>query len=135
MAANPEKYDYLDQDVLNVLLEYDIKFIDKQYNYLYNMEKTDGPIPENVKLLHYATRQKPWHRWCIHSLTKYFAQYAALSPWRDVPLLDQPRDYKEMKMMAHAMRREGRLLEAFRWYYRYCRGKLQKITLGCKKSN
>ncbi len=123
LADEPERYDYLDQDVLNVLLENDIFFLDRTYNYLYNMERNDAPIPDGVKLLHYATRQKPWHRWCVHPLTEHFANCARQSPWRDVPLLDQPRNYKEMKMMAKAMWQEGQVIQALQWYWRYCCGK------------
>lgn len=122
----PEKYDYLDQDVLNVLLENDIQFIDKTYNYLYNMEKETSSIPNNVKLLHYATRQKPWHLWCIHPLTKYFDQYAAQSPWKDVPAISQPRNYKEMKMLSKMLWKNGCLRESVYWYCCYCKKKILK---------
>ncbi len=125
LAADPGKYDYLDQDILNVLLENDICYIDKKYNFVYNMEKSDWELPTDVILLHYATRQKPWHRWCIHPLAGLFHDVATKSPWKDVPLLAEPRNYKEMKMMAKAMGKEHQYWAMGYWYWRYMTGKLR----------
>ena len=125
LTAEPEKYDYLDQDVLNLLLENDICYIDKKYNFVYNMEKSTWELPAGVILLHYATRQKPWHRWCAHPLAELFHDIAAKSPWKDVPLIAEPRNYKEMKMMARAMGKEHQYGAMAYWYWRYMTGKFR----------
>ena len=125
LLNNPKTYDYLDQDVLNVLLERDVHFANKTYNFLYNREQSRKEnLLDVVKLLHFATVQKPWYEWYSYPLGVCFIKYAEQSPWKDVPLMDQPRNYKEMKMMAKAMKQKGNLKGMLIWYWRYCINKM-----------
>ena len=125
LLNNMEKYDYLDQDVLNVTLENDVCFINKNYNYIYNKEQSQKDnLVDVIKLLHYATVQKPWYTWYNYPLGESFIKYASQSPWKDVPLLDQPRNYKEMKMMSKTMKQRGNFKGMLIWYWRYCINKI-----------
>lgn len=113
------KFFLLDQDALNIFLDGRAKFIDHRYNEICNMEKSYSKITKNAVLVHFASRNKPWHVWCVHPERKLFLDYAEKSLWADVPLLNQPRSYKEMKMMGKAMLRRGKYADAVKWYLKY----------------
>lgn len=117
------KFFLLDQDVLNILLDGKAKFIERKWNEICNMEKKYSKISKKAVIVHFASRNKPWHVWCIHPEKELFIQYAEKSLWRDVPFSDQPRSYKEMKMMGAAMLHEGKYKSALEWYWRYWKAK------------
>lgn len=113
------KFFLLDQDALNILLDGKAKFIDRRWNEICNMEKKNSKISEEAVLVHFASRNKPWHVWCIHPEKELFIRYSKVSLWKDVPFMDQPRSYKEIKMMGAAMLHHGRYREAISWYWKY----------------
>lgn len=57
---------FSDQDVLNTLLKDKVKFIDKKYNFLINLQKSpDEKLAKQIKtkaILHFAGYLKPWNR-------------------------------------------------------------------------
>jgi len=113
------KFFLLDQDALNILLDGRAKFIDRKWNEICNMEKKNSKISDEAVLVHFASRNKPWHIWCIHPEKELFIRYSKASLWKDVPFFDQPRSYKEMKMMGAAMLHHGKYREAVSWYWKY----------------
>jgi lipopolysaccharide biosynthesis glycosyltransferase len=113
------KFFLLDQDALNILLDGRAKFIDRKWNEICNMEKRGSRISEDAVLVHFASRNKPWHIWCLHSEKELFIRYARESLWKDVPFSDKPRSYKEMKMMGTAKFQQGNYIEALDWYWKY----------------
>ena len=113
------KFFLLDQDALNILLDGRAKFIDRKWNEICNMEKKNSKISAEAVIVHFASRNKPWHIWCIHPEKELFIRYSEVSLWKDVPFMDQPRSYKEMKMMGAAMFHHGDYREALSWYWKY----------------
>jgi lipopolysaccharide biosynthesis glycosyltransferase len=118
-----------DQDALNVVLDGRALFIDEKWNFRYNLEAVlkdgnmrMGPEGDGV-FLHFTGRVKPWHDWSLHESTALFLKYQSLSPWAHVPL-DAPKNYKEMRMFSLFLRKQGRLLDAAKWYARYLSRKL-----------
>lgn len=109
----------LDQDALNILLDGRAKFIDRKWNEICNMEKKTSKISDTAVLVHFASRNKPWHVWCIHPEKELFIRYSKVSLWKDVPFFDKPRSYKEMKMMGAAMLSQGEYGKAISWYLKY----------------
>lgn len=113
------KFFLLDQDALNILLDGRAKFIDRKWNEICNMEKKNSKISDQAVIVHFASRNKPWHVWCIHPEKELFIRYSQVSLWKDVPFMNQPRSYKEMKMMGAAMLHHGNYQEALGWYLKY----------------
>ena len=113
------KFFLLDQDALNILLDGRAKFIDRKWNEICNMEKKNSKISDEAVIVHFASRNKPWHVWCIHPEKELFIRYSQASLWKDVPFMNQPRSYKEMKMMGAAMLSQGNYGEALSWYWKY----------------
>jgi len=125
LSGNYGRFSLFDQDALNVILDGKVKFISTRWNFMCNLEKKITKIPEDTTLIHYTSREKPWHRWCIHPLAATFTQYARQSLWRDVPLDENPRSYKEMKMLGRALFYEKNFLKSLYWYFRYMQEKMK----------
>ncbi|WP_378950858.1 glycosyltransferase family 8 protein [Pelosinus sp. sgz500959] len=123
LVENYGVFNLLDQDALNVILDGKVKFVSSKWDFMCNLEKKIKEIPSDTVLIHYTSREKPWHRWCIHPLATTFTHYAKESLWRDVPLDSQPRSYKEMKMLGRALFHEKDFLGSLYWYFKYAQEK------------
>jgi lipopolysaccharide biosynthesis glycosyltransferase len=124
LQGDPAKYTYLDQDVLNILLDGKTRFIDRKWNYLYDMRKMNNQLPNGVILIHFIG-DKPWQEWSQHHfMVNLYHQYAAKSPWADVCLVE-PRHYKEKKRMARSYAKRNRYMQAFYWYAKYAIAKIK----------
>lgn len=124
ILESDRKLDFPDQDALNIVLDGRATFIDEKWNFRYNLEAVlkegatrMGPPGEGV-FLHFTGRVKPWHDWSLHEARTLFAQYQSLSPWAGTPL-DAPKNYKEMRMFARFLMKQGRVAEGAAWYLRY----------------
>ncbi|HCJ6575068.1 TPA: glycosyl transferase family 8, partial [Acinetobacter baumannii] len=93
-------YKFPDQDVLNILLENKVNFIDEKFNF-FTQEKIH-PV-----LIHFVSSPKPWSVAASHS-AKYL-EYYYQSPWKDQPL-DAPKNSKEAKKYAKILWRQSKYL-------------------------
>jgi lipopolysaccharide biosynthesis glycosyltransferase len=125
LVENYGEFNLLDQDALNVILDGNAKFISNRWNFMCNLEKKIKEIPTDTVLIHYTAREKPWHKWCIHPLAATFTEYARESLWRDVPLDDKPRSYKEMKMLGRALFHRKDFVNSTYWYFKYVQEKIK----------
>lgn len=126
MLLEENNYKYYDQDVLNLLLWDNVKFLPKRYNFIYHLIDLDIPLPADTVLLHYSGSVKPWQAWGqFHPLTKLWLEHKDASPWQDVPL-QQPKTYKEAKFMARTMKRKMHDYPAYlKWLFIYGLWKLR----------
>ncbi|WP_311753243.1 glycosyltransferase [Proteus columbae] len=114
------KYNYPDQDVLNLLLNNKVKFLPKYYNsFFYD----DRNIDENVILLHYAGPSKPWYS--IDRAGVLYKEYYDCSSWGDIPLR-MPKDYVEYRRYSKIKFRTKHIGSGIFWNARYILGKLTK---------
>jgi len=124
LQENPEKYPYLDQDVLNIILDGKTCFIARKWNYLYDMRQMNSELPNNVKFIHFIC-DKPWQRWSQHHfMAKFYDDYAKKTPWSNVPLIE-PRHYKEKKRMAKSYAKRNMYMKALYWYGKYGMSKIK----------
>lgn len=108
----------LDQDVLNLLLDQKVQFVDIKWNYLYNMGTMNHSLPKDAAIIHF-TGDKPWYRWTeYHFMSYIYHEYMQKSPWGDVALLE-PAHYKQKRKMAKSFRKKKMYIEAAKWYYWY----------------
>lgn len=118
IMENPQKYEFLDQDVLNVLLDGKTRYVDKKWDHIYNMSFMKHKLPEDTILIHY-TGDKPWQRWTEHHfMVERYYEYIKRSPWSDVSLTE-PVHYKEMSKMAKSYKRRGMYLQYLKFYCEY----------------
>lgn len=126
LAAEPQKFRYLDQDALNLILTGKIYYLDKAWNRINSaiISNEDKTI-----LLHFAAHPKPWSiAWPISKVCNAFTkdiyrEYEAITPWKDChPLL--PHNYKEMKVYAKCLFRQGEYIHGIKWYTQYVKTKV-----------
>jgi FkbM family methyltransferase len=82
---NEEKIHWVDQDVINVVLNGFIKELREQYNvqvHFYNNEEAFAKLEEKMHIVHYSGPVKPWNIPEMF-LSGYFWEYAKISPFYD----------------------------------------------------
>lgn len=135
--ATEKVYQFLDQDILNIILDKNVVWIDKYYNYNYSlsrlMDKSKKPsaekLPKEVKICHFIGASKPWHSWvqCIDAVKQY-NQVKQNSNWRDDKLISpfdmKKNKYKYMHKFARLAKKEGLYKEMAYWYIQYAINKL-----------
>lgn len=111
-----------DQDILNVVLEEDCLYIDRKYNYTFDVRYKPNryiyDLPKDIVFLHYVGKYKPWQKWCMHPVKKFFEKYSKISLWKDIPL-DEPKTYKQMKHMGKSYSIYNKRLKSIYWYLKY----------------
>lgn len=92
-AMNPEReIVFQDQDVLNEVLKYNIRYIPLCWNlqhdvlfekdaYLINEEEKNQAL-ENPKLVHFTHKYKPWNYKCQNRFRKLYYKYLRQTPWK-----------------------------------------------------
>lgn len=95
---------FLDQDVLNIILDGKFISFEKRYNYEFSLsyfiDHVDRPskVPFNsddATVIHYIGASKPWHTWiqCCQ-VTKLYIHVKEQSEWRDMSLIS-PAEMKK----------------------------------------
>ncbi len=96
---NREKIDFVDQDVLNVVLSGSIKKLPEKYNIqlsYYENEKKLSKLTENIHTIHYCGPTKPWNNKEMF-LSEYFWKYAKINPFYDLICENFALQYSEMQ--------------------------------------
>lgn len=120
-----------DQDIHNQMLDGETLYIDRKYNYLYNLDRQ--PLfkrqPENDDytkqvIIHFAGHAKSWHSWVQEwPAVKEYAKIQQLSPWKEYALIP-PKTEKEIHQAARTARMYSRWSEMLKWYGLYMMKKL-----------
>lgn len=130
-AAKKEKVVRLhDQDILNEMLDGRCRFLDKKYNYLYNLDLQSifkkQPHNEDYKkqvILHFAGHTKQWHSWVQDwDVVKEYLMIKKNSPWNDFPAVE-PKTHKHLHQAARTARINGKYCEMMKWYWKYYKAK------------
>lgn len=120
-----------DQDIHNQMLDGHTLYIDRKYNYLYNLDRQSlfKKQPVNAAwqdqiIIHFAGHAKPWHSWVQDwPVVREYAAIQQASPWRDCPPVP-PQGRKNLHQAARTARMYGRWGEMFVWYGKYAKSKL-----------
>lgn len=110
-----------DQDLLNVLLQDRVLWLDPRYN---TMLPAIQQVEKNAVIVHYAG-EKPWWAWYIDSRPIYDEEYHRMhstSAWKG--RVTMPRDTTECRLMARKCFHDGRITDGLRWQMRYFKRKL-----------
>lgn len=114
------EYPFPDQDAMNLVANrnnYAVKYLPDRYNHFFRVNGVEQPMREDVVIQHFTSQLKPWHPWCESPLKKIYEAYQKISPWNDFVYF--PRNYQEHRLMGRVCRREGKWLEALKWYWSY----------------
>lgn len=132
--ANTNQYPFMDQDVLNILLEGNVIF-DTSYAYNCSMSVRNEELPTNIKIVHFTGGKKPWKIYTSHYGTQYTASWhdvhswkyayykkwrecAMASLWQDIPF-DMPKTYHDWRYVANMYRIMGQYKKALIAYGKY----------------
>ncbi|WP_240091625.1 glycosyltransferase family 8 protein [Proteus mirabilis] len=117
IKINESNYKYPDQDVLNILLENKILYLDGKYNrFIENVRKND-----NTTLIHYTGTPKPWKAW--YNNDDFFYRYFIISPWKEENL-ELPETYKQAKVYSKKLFKDNKFINAIYWRVIYCYWKI-----------
>ena len=120
-----------DQDIHNQMLDGYTLYIDRKYNYLYNLDRQSlfkkQPVNDDYEkqsIIHFAGHAKPWHSWVQEwPVVREYAAIQQVSPWKDCPPVP-PRGQKNLHQAARTARMYGRWGEMLKWYGKYIQSKL-----------
>lgn len=124
IKQEPDKFRYLDQDGLNIVLSGKVKYLDKAYNF-FDKNKIGEVKP---KIIHFAAHPKPWHiAYAVSEPNTYFPQsiydeYEVLTPFKDEEK-DYPQSKKEFRIYAKALFKNKEYLKGLKYYCKYLKGK------------
>ncbi len=120
-----------DQDIHNEMLDGKCLYIEKKYNYLYNLDRQSlfakQPTNEDYKkqiIIHFAGHAKPWHQWVqTWDVVKEYAAIQKKSPWKDVPTVPA-KTHKHLHQAARTARMYGHYGEMIKLYLKYFAAKI-----------
>ena len=116
----PQKFRYLDQDALNLILTNHIQYLDTKFNCI----DINSIEQKNIILLHFAAHPKPWNiafsisKLCNKFNKNLYQYYENKTPWKNLPL-EQPKNYKEMKKYSHILYQKQKYFSSLKWYLKY----------------
>lgn len=125
IQTDPKKFRYLDQDALNLILTGHIQYIDAVFNCI----DINSVNEQDIILLHFAAHPKPWNiafpisKTCTKFTKNLYNDYEEQTPWKDTPL-DYPKNYKEYKIYAKALRYNKQYLKSLYWHIKYLLAKI-----------
>lgn len=124
----PKKFRYLDQDALNLILTGQIKYLDIKFNCI----DINNINEKDIILLHFAAHPKPWtiafpiSKICNSFNMNLYSYYEKQTPWENTPL-EWPKNYKEIKIYAKALRYNKQYLRSIYWEIKYLINKFLKV--------
>lgn len=133
-----EKLYYMDQDALNMLLDGQVKFVERKYNYQYSLSALldsdvaidEKNFPDDVVFMHFIGESKPWHTWIQnYCAVKLYNKVKEETFWADVSLV-KAKTYKQLHKEARSAKKEKRYKEMVGWYLKYACKKVLCIIKG-----
>lgn len=125
LLNNGDKYHYPDQDVLNICVGEKRIILEKKYNKLLALSingNEDSNVPDDTVLIHYITKNKPWHQ---PYRSRLFDFYLEKSPWRNNTLLLYSRKKtSSIRAYSRLMFKEKKYLLSIKHYLIYLKVKL-----------
>nr|WP_238786501.1 glycosyltransferase [Gilliamella sp. ESL0250] len=122
-----EKYQYPDQDVLNIAIGEKRILLATKYNNLLALSingNEDSIVPDNTVLIHYITKNKPWHQPYRSTLFDFYLQQ---SPWKNDELpLYSCRKTSSIRAYSRLMFKQKKYLLSIKHYLIYLKVKFTK---------
>lgn len=123
-GADPSRFSGQSQDIMNLVLDGEILFIDRRYN---------GGSDKGTLIYHFSGRNKPWHM-VMSDADKLWRHYLDLSPWDSLPdplPPKTPQHYFNYKLLMEDAWRKIKLAKALKYMFWYTVLKI-KLELGMK---
>lgn len=117
-GADPRRFSGQSQDIMNLVLDGEIKFIDRRFN---------GGSDNGILIYHFCGRNKPWHM-VISEGDKLWRHYLDLSPWPSLPdplPPKEPSHYYNYKLLMELAWRKKEIIKTFECMFWYSILKIQ----------
>lgn len=130
-----EIFRYPDMDILNIILQDKVLFIDDKFQYQYSISNSidteNKPcrlgVSSEVVIIHYTGAIKPWHEIAKKfNISSPFLCAVNKSEWNDLELL-KPKTYKDYHKAARLAKKEGSIKEIVYCYYKYVVAKIKYV--------
>ena len=122
LKNEPNRFEAYDQDVLNLLYQDNVFWLPIKYN----QDNNESDVyPTDTAIIHYTSTPKPWFAWYYTDGPNLYAQQKARSCWKDVPIITQPRNTREYRLMARTMWKNAFYVESLNWYVLYLMKKIR----------
>jgi len=91
LATSKAYFRWVDQDALNAIVNYDLKYLEDGWNFMLRLsggytkkhrEIVENYNKEDIKILHYATKCKPWVMLKKDYYSNFYFEYLKLTPWQ-----------------------------------------------------
>lgn len=111
-GADPRRFKGQSQDIMNLVLDGDIKFIDRKFN---------GGSENGVLIYHFSGRFKPWNM-VLGEADRKWRHYLDLSAWDSIKDINPPKvpsGYFNYKRMVSYYKDNGqwlKMVDSFFWY-------------------
>lgn len=127
LINNGEIYTFADQDVLNIILKNKTFLLSSAYNRLTALSingNEDAMVPDNTVIIHYITKNKPWHE---PYRSKLFDYYLEKSPWKNASLIPyNNKKTSSIRAYSRLMFKQKKYLAGIKHYLIYLKTKLKK---------
>jgi lipopolysaccharide biosynthesis glycosyltransferase len=128
LQENKKRFNYPDQDALNFVLQGQVLYLARKYNYI----NTPGlQNAAEIVFLHFAAQPKPWgiawhmSKLCSEFTKDIYAFYEQKSPWKDCGLVF-PNNYRDMHKYANSLFANQNYAMSAVWYLKYVMTKMKK---------
>lgn len=125
-------FDYLDQDVLNIIMTNQTIFIDFKYNFQYSLsrliDESKKPSLEKLSndaaIVHFIGASKPWHSWVQNlDAVKQYNSIKEISYWKDNAIVApdgiKKQTYKYWHKAARVAKKESLYKDMIKYYFIY----------------
>jgi lipopolysaccharide biosynthesis glycosyltransferase len=127
LINNGEVYTFADQDVLNIVMKNKTLMLPTDYNRLTALSvggNEDTLVEEHTRIIHYITKNKPWHQ---PYRSKLYDLYLEKSPWRNASLiLYNDKKTSSIRAYSRLMFKQKKYLVSMKHYLIYLRAKFMK---------
>lgn len=115
-GTDPKRFLGQSQDILNIVLDGNIVFIDRKYN-----QPAGESLPEDTLIYHFLGRYKPWHV-VLFKCDRLWRYYLELSLWDNIIEEIPPKKveyyyyYKHIGEVAYRRKNYTTMLQCYFWY-------------------
>ena len=111
-GADPSRFSGQSQDIMNLVLDGEILFIDRRYN---------GGSDKGTLIYHFSGRNKPWHM-ILSDGDRLWRHYLDLSPWESLPNPlppKTPQHYFNYKLLMQEAWKNKEILNCLQYMFWY----------------
>lgn len=125
-----QRFKYLDQDALNLVLEDYIEFGERRFNTIFMLTHDKQGYcalpPADTVFLHYAGADKPWQQWNEQAVCRFYREIYSVSHLAGIPY-DLPKNDRQAKKLYKLRLSNRKFVSGVRWLINYYKMRYIKL--------